>query len=238
MNTPPESVDEQDRCLSSKTRCWRLAATAQRSVRHCGSQRRAGYSPLQRQAPPPSIAAHLSARFPSPPHPSPPSDSKLMIPQVPDLSVTLPSGNGANGPRRHAHGEIRYGRQESGRSMNCCDRKSFCSSPKFSNETACAVGLSLVEIARSEGKSVTVDVRRNGHQLFHFALPGTAPDNDHWILRKARVVNRFGHSSFTQGGASPARTRRYRRARCSTPHATRPTAARSQPSCAALARSG
>lgn len=25
-NTPPESVDEQDRCLSSKTRCWRLAA--------------------------------------------------------------------------------------------------------------------------------------------------------------------------------------------------------------------
>lgn len=26
MNTPPESVEEQDRCLSSKTRCWRLAA--------------------------------------------------------------------------------------------------------------------------------------------------------------------------------------------------------------------
>ena len=70
---------------------------------------------------------------------------------------------------------------------------------EFSNETACAVGLSLVEIARSEGKSVTVDVRRNGHQLFHFALPGTAPDNDHWILRKARVVNRFGHSSFYLG---------------------------------------
>lgn len=25
LNTPPESVEEQDRCLASKTRCWRLA---------------------------------------------------------------------------------------------------------------------------------------------------------------------------------------------------------------------
>ncbi len=30
LNTPPESVEEQDRCLSSKTRCWRLAAASQR----------------------------------------------------------------------------------------------------------------------------------------------------------------------------------------------------------------
>lgn len=24
MNTPPGSVEEQEKCLSSKTRCWRL----------------------------------------------------------------------------------------------------------------------------------------------------------------------------------------------------------------------
>ncbi|HEU0026445.1 MAG TPA: heme-degrading domain-containing protein [Ktedonobacterales bacterium] len=70
---------------------------------------------------------------------------------------------------------------------------------EFSNETACALGLSLVDLARREGKAVTVDVRRNGHQLFHYALPGTSPDNDHWIIRKARVVNRFGHSSYYMG---------------------------------------
>ncbi len=71
--------------------------------------------------------------------------------------------------------------------------------PEFSNETACAVGMALVDLARREGKAITVDVRRNGQQLFHYALPGTAPDNDHWIMRKARVVTRFGHSSYYMG---------------------------------------
>ena len=25
MNTPPGSIEEQEKCLSSRTRCWRLA---------------------------------------------------------------------------------------------------------------------------------------------------------------------------------------------------------------------
>jgi hypothetical protein len=28
MNTPPETFDEQERCLNSRTRCWRREATA------------------------------------------------------------------------------------------------------------------------------------------------------------------------------------------------------------------
>lgn len=28
MNTPPNTSEEQDKCLSSKTRCWRLAEAA------------------------------------------------------------------------------------------------------------------------------------------------------------------------------------------------------------------
>lgn len=28
MNTPPSTVEEQERCLSSKTRCWRLSEMA------------------------------------------------------------------------------------------------------------------------------------------------------------------------------------------------------------------
>ena len=41
-------------------------------------------------------------------------------------------------------------------------------------------------------------MRRNGQQLFH-AAPGTAPDNDAWIVRKTRVVDRFGRSSLNVG---------------------------------------
>jgi uncharacterized protein (UPF0303 family) len=70
---------------------------------------------------------------------------------------------------------------------------------EFSNETACAVGIALMERAKAEGKAVTIDVRRHGQQLFHYALPGTSLDNDHWIMRKERVVRRFGHSSYYMG---------------------------------------
>jgi uncharacterized protein (UPF0303 family) len=47
--------------------------------------------------------------------------------------------------------------------------------------------------------ALVIDIRRNGQQLFHAALPGTAPDNDAWIARKTRVVDRFGHSSYHVG---------------------------------------
>ncbi len=70
---------------------------------------------------------------------------------------------------------------------------------EFTNDTAFAVGTKLVETARQQQKSVTVDICRNGQQLFHCALPGTSADNDEWIKRKNRVVNRFGHSSFYMG---------------------------------------
>ncbi|HEY7975718.1 MAG TPA: heme-degrading domain-containing protein, partial [Ktedonobacterales bacterium] len=70
---------------------------------------------------------------------------------------------------------------------------------RFTNETAYELGMRMVEAARVEGKAVTIDIRRNGQQLFHVALAGTSADNDAWIQRKNRVVNRFGHSSFYIG---------------------------------------
>jgi uncharacterized protein (UPF0303 family) len=69
----------------------------------------------------------------------------------------------------------------------------------FTNDTAFAVGLRIVEAARTDGLSITVDICRNGQQLFHCALPGTSVDNDAWIERKNRVVNHFGHSSYYVG---------------------------------------
>jgi uncharacterized protein (UPF0303 family) len=70
---------------------------------------------------------------------------------------------------------------------------------RFDHDVAWELGLALVAAAREAGAPLTVDIRRNGHQLFHAALPGTAPDNDAWIARKTRVVDRFGHSSFHVG---------------------------------------
>jgi uncharacterized protein (UPF0303 family) len=69
----------------------------------------------------------------------------------------------------------------------------------FDEDQAWALGVALVEEARQRGAGVVVDVERAGRQLFHAALPGTAPDNDEWIRRKGNVVRRFGHSSLYVG---------------------------------------
>jgi uncharacterized protein (UPF0303 family) len=66
----------------------------------------------------------------------------------------------------------------------------------FTNDDAWALGTALVDAARREQAPVAIDIRRNHHQLFHAALPGATPDNDSWIERKARVVERFGHSTL------------------------------------------
>ena len=68
--------------------------------------------------------------------------------------------------------------------------------PGFTEDDAWTLGSALVATARAAGAPVAIDVRRNGHQLFHAALAGSSPDNDRWIERKARVVDRFGRSSL------------------------------------------
>jgi uncharacterized protein (UPF0303 family) len=69
----------------------------------------------------------------------------------------------------------------------------------FSNDDAWALGCMLVEAAREQAAPVAIDVTRNGQQLFHAALPGATADNDDWIQRKIRVVQRCGHSSLAVG---------------------------------------
>lgn len=69
----------------------------------------------------------------------------------------------------------------------------------FTNDDAWALGSLLVELARERQAPVAVDIHRAGQQLFHAALPGSAPDNDAWIARKRRVVERYGSSSYLVG---------------------------------------
>jgi len=70
---------------------------------------------------------------------------------------------------------------------------------KFNETTAWQIGSLLVEKCAREGLSVTIDITRGEHQIFHASLPGTTSDNDEWIKRKVRLVYRFGHSSFYMG---------------------------------------
>ena len=69
----------------------------------------------------------------------------------------------------------------------------------FDNDTAWRLGCQLVGAAKAAGLAVVVGVRRGQQQLFHAALAGTCADNDAWLARKARVVDRFGRSSFHVG---------------------------------------
>jgi len=70
---------------------------------------------------------------------------------------------------------------------------------QFNEETAWRLGGLLVETASSKNLPVTIDIMRGTHQLFHASLRGTSADNDEWVKRKVRLVNRFGHSSFYIG---------------------------------------
>ena len=70
---------------------------------------------------------------------------------------------------------------------------------RFTHEDACALGSLLVELARERQAPVAIDIHRAGQQLFHAALPGSTPDNDAWITRKRRVVERYGSASYLVG---------------------------------------
>jgi uncharacterized protein (UPF0303 family) len=70
---------------------------------------------------------------------------------------------------------------------------------KFNETTAWQIGSQLVEQGIQENLTITIDITRGQHQLFHASLPGTSADNDEWVKRKVRLVNRFGHSSFYMG---------------------------------------
>ncbi|MFI8963792.1 heme-degrading domain-containing protein [Streptomyces sp. NPDC053493] len=71
--------------------------------------------------------------------------------------------------------------------------------PRFTYEDAWTLGTILAGLARERRAPVAIDVRRGAQQLFHCALPGSSADNDAWIDRKRRVVERYGASSFLVG---------------------------------------
>ncbi|MFJ2603529.1 heme-degrading domain-containing protein [Streptomyces sp. NPDC087425] len=70
---------------------------------------------------------------------------------------------------------------------------------QFTHEDAWALGSLMVELARERQAPLAIDIHRAGQQLFHAALPGSTPDNDAWVARKRRVVERYGCASYLVG---------------------------------------
>ncbi|TQL48116.1 uncharacterized protein (UPF0303 family) [Homoserinimonas aerilata] len=70
---------------------------------------------------------------------------------------------------------------------------------RFDNDDAWRLGSILVELARQRKLPVTLDITRNGQQLFRAVLPGAIADQSDWIARKNRTVTRFEVSSYLVG---------------------------------------
>lgn len=67
---------------------------------------------------------------------------------------------------------------------------------RFDHDAAWRLGRDLVERCHERHLSVTVSIRLGEQLVFHAAMPGTSADNDHWIERKTRIVQRFGQATY------------------------------------------
>ncbi|WP_328317651.1 heme-degrading domain-containing protein [Streptomyces sp. NBC_00388] len=70
---------------------------------------------------------------------------------------------------------------------------------QFGLDDAWVLGTLLTGLARERDAPVAIDIRRGTQQVFHCALPGSSADNDAWIERKRRVVERYAASSLLVG---------------------------------------
>ncbi|GLT17749.1 UPF0303 protein [Vibrio zhanjiangensis] len=69
----------------------------------------------------------------------------------------------------------------------------------FDNQAAWELGSLLKENAEKQSANVAIEIVKNHHCLFCFAMPNTTPDNLCWIERKRNVVERYHHSSWYMG---------------------------------------
>lgn len=68
--------------------------------------------------------------------------------------------------------------------------------PRFDLADALSLGALATELASDRGLPVVIVVAHGRREVFRAALPGTTPDNDDWLARKRRVVERFETSTL------------------------------------------
>lgn len=77
----------------------------------------------------------------------------------------------------------------------------------FDEMVALEIGRRLVEMALSDKAPVVINIRTPDRTLFHAALPGASPDNDHWARRKSNVTLRMHKASLRVGELNRSRGR-------------------------------
>ncbi|MEI6648967.1 MAG: heme-binding protein [Actinomycetes bacterium] len=68
--------------------------------------------------------------------------------------------------------------------------------PSLSMADALEIGEIAVALGLARNLPIAIDVRLADWTVFHVSLPGSKPENDSWIARKARVVLATGHSTM------------------------------------------
>jgi uncharacterized protein (UPF0303 family) len=71
--------------------------------------------------------------------------------------------------------------------------------PRFSMDDALNLGLLLVELGKEDQLPIAIDITKGEQVLFHVALPGATPDNEHWIRAKQRTATRYEVPSLLVG---------------------------------------
>ena len=66
----------------------------------------------------------------------------------------------------------------------------------LTQEQAIEIGNIAQEIGLARKLPIAVEVRMKEWIVFHASLPGSSPENDGWMTRKANVVNRTGRSTL------------------------------------------
>ncbi|CAB4918708.1 unannotated protein [freshwater metagenome] len=68
--------------------------------------------------------------------------------------------------------------------------------PSLTQAEAIEIGEIAKKIGLDRSLPIAVEVRLKDWVVFHASLPGSTPDNDAWIARKARVTMATGHSTI------------------------------------------
>jgi len=68
--------------------------------------------------------------------------------------------------------------------------------PSLTQAEAIEIGEIAVQIASDRKLPIAIEVRMKEWIVFHVCLPGSTPENDSWIARKARVIMATGNSTM------------------------------------------
>lgn len=68
--------------------------------------------------------------------------------------------------------------------------------PEFSENIAFKIGSLLRDAGLANEHALAIEIRTGDRPLFYAALPGSTGDNQHWLRRKANVVQRLHKASY------------------------------------------